>query len=73
MINLILLWAVLVSGVISGCTNELSCFKSKLFNFDSPAEEYYQAVNIFTNQNSQTQYNAISFGDFNNDFRWVIF
>jgi hypothetical protein len=52
MINLILICAVIVCGVMSSCTDKLSCFKSKLFNFDSPAEGYYP-VNIFTNDNNQ--------------------
>jgi|JI6StandDraft_1071083.scaffolds.fasta_scaffold13005_3 hypothetical protein len=50
------------------CTNQLECFKSKLFNFNGPPEDYYN-ISIFADGGGQNLYNAVSFGDFNNDFR----
>lgn len=68
---MMLAWVIttlLVAQLQGYCTTELSCFKSKLFNFNSPPEAYYN-VSIFAAGASQNLYNAISFGDFNNDFR----
>lgn len=50
------------------CTDSVSCFKSKLFNFDSPPENFYE-VSIFGSE-APSVYNAMSFGDFNNDYRY---
>lgn len=52
------------------CVNQLQCFKSKLFNFDSPPENFYPGITIFSDKGQQSQFSSMSYGDFNNDYRY---
>jgi hypothetical protein len=69
-INIFILQTTLFTLIASACTNSLSCFKTKLFNFDSPPSEYYQNVTMFANYTTN-QIVASAYGDFNNDLMYL--
>lgn len=59
---------LLVARSVSKCSDSLSCFKNKLFNFGSPGENIYSIATI-TNNNHDASMNVLAYGDFNNDLQ----
>lgn len=62
--------ALLVARSISKCSDSLSCFKNKLFNFGSPGENIY-SISSITNNNQDASLNVLAYGDFNNDLQYA--
>ena len=54
----------LLAGVQS-CNDKLNCFKTKLFNFNSPKKGLYPIKTI--TDHPDNSYSVLAYGDFNND------
>jgi hypothetical protein len=64
----LLLIATLSTPITAYCTDQLSCFKSKLFNFNFPPESIHSLTDI-TNTKNLGSINIMAYGDFNNDLQ----